>query len=191
MWWKSYFGTKRKRFGYIADNVTLTPPLYVGNPSNVYIYDGVGIGANLHLSATNAKVIIKGNCAIAENFTVHTGNHAQVIGTRVIDVKEDNKPEGYDADVIIDKDVWIGCNVTLLAGVHVGRGSIIAAGAVVSKDIPPYCVVGGVPAKPIKFRWTVGEILKHETIIYPESERLSQSELEDIAKSINLPTAAK
>lgn len=84
------------------------------------------------------KVYCKSSCAIAEGFTVHTGNHANVIGKYVTDINESNKPKGYDKDVIIYDDVWIGCNVTLLSGVHIGRGSIIAAGAVVAKDILKY-----------------------------------------------------
>ncbi len=98
----------------------------------------------------------------------------------VSDISEKNKPKGYDKDVIIEKDVWIGCNVTLLAGVTVGRGSIIAAGALINKDVPPYAVVGGIPAKVIKFRWeTIEEILQHESILYPIDERLPSSLIQE------------
>lgn len=54
--------------------------------------------------------------------------------------------------VIIGDDVWIGTRVIILPGVRVGTGSIIGAGAVVTKDVPDYAIVGGVPAKIIKFR---------------------------------------
>ena len=87
----------------------------------MYVYDNVGIGPHALLSTPNAKIIIKGNCAIAKHLTIHTGNHARVIGKFVTDITEANKPEGYDKDVIIEKDVWIGSNVTILAGVHIGR----------------------------------------------------------------------
>lgn len=66
-------------------------------------------------------------------------------------------------DIILDDDVWIGQNVTVLSGVHIGQGAIIAAGAVVSKDIPPYAIAGGVPAKVIKYRFSpqiIRELLK-------------------------------
>lgn len=59
----------------------------------------------------------------------------------------------------------------LLAGVTIGRGCTIVAGAVVTKSMPPYCVVVGVPAKPIKFKWTIDEIIQHEQILYPENQR--------------------
>ena len=100
-------------------------------------------------------IVIKANCAIADNLSIYTGNHARVLGKFVTDITEENKPQGYDKDVIIENDVWIGANVTILAGVHVGRGVTIAAGAVVNKDIPPYCIAGGVPAKPIKYKMTI------------------------------------
>ena len=86
--------------------------------------------------------------------------------------------------MVVEKDVWIGCNVTLLAGVTVGRGSVVAAGAVVNKDIVPYSICGGIPAKFIKFKWSIDEVLKHESILYPEEDRYSRKELEDIFKKI-------
>jgi acetyltransferase-like isoleucine patch superfamily enzyme len=58
------------------------------------------------------------------------------------------------AQTLIGSDVWIGANVTILDGIKVGNGAIVAAGAVVTKDVPDYAVVGGVPAKVIKYRFT-------------------------------------
>lgn len=178
--YRNYFGYSRKSFGYIADSVVLTPPLSCANYKNLYIGDNVGIGSNAHLSCLNAKLIIKGNAAIAEKFTVHTGNHAHIKGMFITDITEANKPKGYDEDVIIEKDVWIGCNVTLLSGVTIGRGCTVAAGVVVAKSTPPYAVIGGVPAKFIKFKWTIDEILEHEAALYPEEERFTREELEAI-----------
>ncbi|MBR0339793.1 MAG: acyltransferase, partial [Alistipes sp.] len=176
----AYFGYSRKYFGYIADNAIITPPLSCANYKNLYIGENVGIGPNANLSCLNAKCIIKGDTAIAEHFTVHTGNHAHIKGMFITDITEANKPKGYDQDVVVEKDVWIGCNVTLLSGVTVGRGCTIAAGAVVAKSTPPYAIMGGVPAKFIKFKWTIDEILEHEAVLYPEDERFSREELETI-----------
>ena len=66
-------------------------------------------------------------------------------------------------DIIVDDDVWIGQNAVILSGVHIGQGAVVAAGAVVSKDVPPYAVVGGVPAKVIKYRFSqeiIDELMK-------------------------------
>ena len=178
--YRRYFGYSRSKFGYIAKGVTLNPPMTIVNPGNLYIGEQVGIGPNAHLSCLNAKLVIKGNTAIAEHFSVHTGNHARIKGMFITDITEANKPKGFDEDVIVEKDVWIGCNVTLLSGVTVGRGCTVAAGAVVAKSTPPYAVIGGVPAKFIKFKWTIEEILEHEAALYPEEERFSREELEKI-----------
>jgi len=175
--YQSFFGTKISSFGHFAENVIITPPFNFGNKKNIFIYDNVGIGPNCFISATNAKFIVKGNCAIAEGLTVHTGNHASIIGKFITDINELNKPKGYDQEVIIEKDVWIGCNVTILAGVHVGRGSVIAAGAVVTSDVLPYSIIGGVPAKFIKIKWNIEEIIKHEQILYSKEERFLIEEL--------------
>lgn len=112
--------------------------------------------------------------------TIHTGNHARLCGLWVTDINENNKPQGYDKDVIIDKDVWIGCNVTILSGVHVGRGATIAAGAVVCRDVPPYSVVGGIPAKILKMNWTIDEIIVHEKKLYTEEQRFTREYLEHL-----------
>lgn len=182
--YKSYFGVRSSQLGYCGKNVILNPPIHIGNPQNVFLYDNCDLASNSYISAVNAKFICKGNCAIAEGLTVHTGNHAYIVGKYITDINESNKPKGYDADVIIEKDVWIGCNVTLLCGVTVGRGAIVAAGAVVNKDVPPYSIAGGIPAKVIKFKWSVEQILEHESKLYPEEERFSRDELESYRNNI-------
>ena len=178
----NYFGLRRSRFARMGKHVIISPPFSISPFHNIEIGDDVGIGPYGVFSTPNAKIIIKGNCAIAEHLTIHTGNHARLVGKFVTDITEDNKPKGYDHDVIIEKDVWIGANVTILEGVHVGRGVTIAAGAVVNKDVPPYSIVGGVPAKIIKFYWTIDQILDHERQIYPENERYTKDELREIIK---------
>lgn len=66
----------------------------------------------------------------------------------------ESTPETFSkGDIVIDDDVWIGYGATIMSGVHVAQGAVIAAGAVVTKDVPAYAVVGGVPAKVIKFRF--------------------------------------
>jgi len=68
-----------------------------------------------------------------------------------------NPVDGKTA-IYIGNDVWIGCDVTLLGGIRIGDGAIIAAGAVVTRDVEPYTIVGGVPAKPIRKRFTEEQI---------------------------------
>lgn len=181
--YSTYFGNcKRKKFGYIADTALLLPPLRIDGLKNVFMYENTKI-EDATISATLSKFIMKQGSAAAEGFSVHTGNHMQLVGKfyRTI-TNEDKLNSGkvFDKDVIVEEDVWIGCNVTLLSGAHLGRSSIIAAGAVVNSEIPPYCIAGGVPAKPIKFKWTIEQILEHESILYPEDQRYSRTDLEKI-----------
>lgn len=67
-------------------------------------------------------------------------------------------------DIVIDNDVWIGYEAVIMAGVHIGNGAIIAARAVVTKDVPSYTIVGGVPARPIRKRFDEEVIWKLETL---------------------------
>lgn len=71
-----------------------------------------------------------------------------------------------DLDVVFEGDNWIGMNSTILKGVTIGRGCVVAAGAVVNKSTPPYSVVGGVPAKVLKMRFTKEQIAEHERFLY-------------------------
>lgn len=177
--WKDYIGYNRKSFGFITDDTTITPPIKITKPSNVYLYGNNSLRDAVILNQ-NANFYMGRGSGAAEGLKVATGNHAQFIGRFYRTITEKEKPSGFDKDVIVEEDVWIGLNVTLLMGVTIGRGAIISAGAVVNKDIPPYCIAGGVPAKPIKFKWTVEQILEHEAIVYPESERLSKEYLEEL-----------
>ena len=179
---KTYSGYSRKSFGYIADNVTLTPPLIITNPKNVFLYGDNGL-TNASIYTTNAKFVMKPHSGAAEGLRVSTGNHAMILGRFYRSITEAEKPKGLDKDVVVESDVWIGRNVTLLSGVVVGRGCTVASGAVVAKSTPPYAVIGGVPAKFIKFKWTIDEILEHEAALYPAEERFSREELEKIFES--------
>lgn len=172
-----YFVSKSKFLKY-GKNVLLIPPFSGGN--KISFGDDVYIGPGAHLSTTNASIIFKSHISAGENLTIHTGNHARIVGLYHTDITEVNKPKGYDKDVVIEEDVWIGSRVTILSGVTIGRGSTIAAGAVITKDVPPYSVVGGVPGKFLRFQWSLEEIIEHERNIYKEDERLPMNYLTEL-----------
>lgn len=178
--YRDYIGScDRKNFGYIADDVILIPPLRISNPENVFLYGDNSL-KNADIMTTHARFIMKPHAGSAEGLRVTTGNHDMIVGRFYRSIKEDEKAKHLDKDIVVESDAHIGRNVTLLCGVTIGRGAIVGAGSVVTKDVPPYCVVGGVPAKPIHFKWSIDEILKHESILYPENDRLRKEELEKI-----------
>jgi len=130
----------------------------------------------------NAKIVIKDYFVSATNLKIATGSHERRVGRYLASITEEEKDHniGLDKDVVINEDVWAGFNVTILAGVVVGRGCTLAAGAVVTKSLPPYSICGGVPARFIKFYWTIDQILNHEYKLYKEDERYSREVLESI-----------
>ena len=115
------------------------------------------------------------------NVTIRGGNHStHIIGKFMADYTTSDKRPEDDQPVVIENDVWVGTGAIILKGVNIGRGSVIAAGAVVAKNVPPYSIVGGVPAKVIKFRWNLEEILQHEEKLYQPQMRLSREYLEEL-----------
>lgn len=177
--YRSYFFYPNRCYGYKGEKVLITPPTTISNPANLYLYGNNGINKATILNL-NAKFIMKKNSGSADGLKVITGNHARIIGTPYRCISESMKPKGLDKDIIVEEDVWIGMNVTLLSGITIGRGSTVASGAVVSRSMPPYCICGGVPAKFIKFYWTIDQIMDHESKLYPEEERFSRETLTKI-----------
>ncbi|MBQ0143286.1 MAG: CatB-related O-acetyltransferase [Prevotellaceae bacterium] len=127
-------------------------------------------GNNVRFSPLNSTFSYKNICIgndvyIGPRVTIMAGNHNfRDIGVFIFD--NHDKRDGDDLPVIIEDDTWIGCNVTILKGVTVGRGAIVGAGAVVTKNVPPYAIVGGNPAKLIRYRFNEEEIKLHETKLY-------------------------
>lgn len=74
-------------------------------------------------------------------------------------------------DIIVEDDVWIGYGSIILSGVHIGQGAVIAAGSVVTKDVPPYAIVGGVPAKVIRYRFNDSVCKKLEKIDFSKLDK--------------------
>lgn len=174
-----FFGLFYKRsMGHCGKNVMIKPKTSVFKGlENFYISDDVRIARYAVIYSTRAKVIIGSKVGIAPYLKIITGNHRiDNIGHFMFDGDTEKLPEN-DKDVIIEGDSWFGINVTILSGVTIGRGSVIAAGAIVNKSCPPYSIIGGVPAKVLKFRFTIDEVLEHERKLYLENKCFTREEL--------------
>jgi acetyltransferase-like isoleucine patch superfamily enzyme len=145
---------------------------------NIHIGNGVYIGPGALFIAALSEIQIGDNSFFGPQVTLIGGNHSShIIGKLMTDYKLSDKLPSDDASILIEEDVWVGTGAIILKGAHVGRGSIIAAGSVVTHDVLPYTVVGGVPAKTIKFRWDIEDIIKHEEICYSPDKRLKKETL--------------
>lgn len=115
--------------------------IYIGNNSNIGDMSTI----------TSAQKIIIGNGVLTGRMVLITDNsHGHTNIPDELDINPILRPIVSTGEVIIEDDVWIGERVSIMPGVHIGKGSIIAANAVVTKDVPPYTIVGGCPAKIIR-----------------------------------------
>lgn len=147
--------------------------------ANIYAGDDVSLGDRPMLIASKAAIRIGNKVIFGPEVTIRGGNHTtSYVGRFMADVGDDEKRPEDDSDVLIEDDVWVGTRAIILHGVMIGRGAIVAAGAVVTKSVPPYSIVAGVPGRVLKLRWDVDTILRHEEALYPADRRLSRSQLE-------------
>lgn len=133
---------------------------------NVYIGKNTGIPQNATIFSAEARLFIGDNVMFGPSPTIITGDHRIDVVGKVMREEESRLPEN-NVDVIIEDDVWFGANTTVLKGVTIGPGSVVAAGSVVTKSFPPYSIIGGVPAKLIRMRFSEDEIRVHESVLYP------------------------
>lgn len=152
-----------KRFSYnVINNVRGLRLAKIGKDTNIHpttmIREGEYVTIGDHCLINHNNLIQAGKSpagSITLGNYVHTGANVVFLGfnhgfyTREIPTKEQDY---MDAPIVVGDDVWIGTGAIILAGVTIGKGAIIAAGAVVNKDVPEYSIVGGVPAKVLKYR---------------------------------------
>lgn len=124
----------------VDETFALFPPFYTDCGKNIHIGKNVFINAGCHFQ-DQGGITIGDGAQIGHNVVLATLNH---------DLIPENRKTVIPAPIIIGKNVWIGANSTILSGVTIGDNSVIAAGAVVTKDVPANVVAGGVPAKIIK-----------------------------------------
>ncbi len=163
--WNKFVTTpiKKSMLRSCGKNVTLGRGFSASGFENISFGNDVSIGERCMFLTTRAKIIIGDHVMFGPQVSVITGNHITDVPGRYMTsfTDSDKRPED-DQDVIFEGDNWIGANSTILKGVAVGYGAVVAAGAIVTSDVPPFSYVGGVPAKVIKMRFddkTVNELL--------------------------------
>lgn len=178
-WYCSYiYNLNKRNYKTAGKNISLIAPLFlypksITLESNIRIQGGVRI-----ITSPKQDVIIKQFAAIGANSILIPGNHTPTVGVpqylSYLGINDIN------STLVINEDAWIGANSILLSKAQIGRGAIIAGGSVVTKEVPPYAVVGGSPSKIIAVRFSVEQIIEHEKKLYPQELRLSEEFLKDI-----------
>ena len=125
----------------IDPSFSMFPPFYTECGKNIYLGKNVFINCGCHFQ-DHGGIYIGDNVLIGSYVVFATINHGQ---------RPDDRSSNYPLPIHIGNGVWIGSHATILPGVTVGDNAVIAAGAVVNKDVPKGAVVGGVPAKVIKY----------------------------------------
>lgn len=138
-----------KRHAKIGKNTNIHPTVIIRESQNIFIGNNCYFNHNTILNGgkKNAKLIIGDFVQTGPNVAFYVANHSHLDnGTPIIN-------QGYyEKDIVIEDDVWIGANSVILPGVTIGEGAIIGAGSVVNKDVSPYSICAGTPAKFIKYR---------------------------------------
>ena len=124
------------------------------------------IGNNCWIAS---KVEIGNWVMVASNVSMVGGDHSfNMAGVPSIETgRAENKP------IIIEDDVWIGHGAIIMHGVRIGEGAIVAAGSVVTKNVEPYSIAAGVPAKKLKMRFDEKNVLKHEEALRQKKGKLT------------------
>lgn len=152
-----------KEFRRCGKNVLFDPADHFSYET-ISIGNDVFIGSGAKFAASDSCITLGNKIMFGPNVTIMGGDHNTLkVGQYMYDVKE--KLVSNDAPVIIQDDVWVGCNVTILKGVTISQGAIVAAGALVINDIEEYAIYGGVPAKKIGTRFSTEQINEHKKIL--------------------------
>lgn len=169
------FDTAKFDIDNIGTNVVLAPGLNITHPKKVFFGDNIYIGPNAFLSSYGT-IIIESGVIIGPNITIYTANHNYENAVAI----------PYDGKVIlkmvkIEKNVWIGGNVIIIPGVTIAEGSIIGAGSVITKNVPKYAIMGGNPAKILRYRNEEEyEKLKRSGSVYMDLKQKAKIEYLDV-----------
>ncbi len=173
----------KQGMGYCDPTAQVAGPIVLNCPQKVFLYENVELwgGSKFIISphGETGRFVMKKWSGAAEGLTVVTNKHRSkpIIGEYWNELAVCGKYD-EEVDIIVEEDVSLSANVTLLPGAHIGRGAIIGAGCVIRRRIPPYAVVIGNPAHIVSFCLTPDEIIRHEELLYPEDERLDRDKLE-------------
>ena len=170
---------KRNKYKTCSESAILEMPFDISCYSRISIAPYTKIRKGFTFLGDKGSFTLKKYSTIAMNCIVIPDGHIPTLKVPQI-ISGSNHINDKISDIIVNEGVWIGINSILLPGTIIGRGSIIGAGSMVNKEIPPYAVAVGSPAKIIASTFSIDEIIEHEIALYPPEERFTRQELEEI-----------
>ena len=139
---------------------------------NISLGNDIYIGRNCIFQSTHGKINIGNHVMFGPGVNIHGGNHDFKKKGYYID--ENQKHDYNDGRIIIEDDCWIGANSIILKGVKIGKGSIIGAGSIVSKDVPSYSIIYNKMQRIQKERFSENELIKHENILKERKDKINE-----------------
>lgn len=165
---------------------------------NSFDVDLVAVGRNtyggikLYSSAKNSRLNIGSFCSIGPEVTFIMNNEHRLnsLSTFPFRVKAlgETAPEALDkGGISIADDVWIGFGATILDGVHIAQGAVVGARALVTKDVPPYAIVGGCPAQVLRYRFSPEIVQRLKKIDFSKLDRgFIESHINDLESDLSI-----
>lgn len=171
--YRKYFA-KFKKYG---KNIWLSKGGLISRPEEITLGNNIFLSENFHISARN--LVFGDNILVGPNLQIVCDNHIfQEVGKTMFETRKTRDI----GSVTIENDVWIGGNVVILKDVTIREGSIVGAGSVVTRPLPPYCICHGNPCKPVKRRFETEDLKRHLEII---GSKYSLEDIETIFSKIS------
>ena len=166
-----------RKYGLVSESAMLKKPLLIADPKGVFLHPYSRLQSHAKILNYTGRFELKPYAVCSDNLLVVTGNHRPTVGIPQFFLGPSHIND-HETDIIVEEGAWVGANVTLLAGARIGRGAVIGSGSLVNKEIPPYAVAVGTPARIIACTFSKEQVIEHEKLVFKPEDRLKEEEID-------------
>lgn len=166
------------KIGHIGKGCIVNPEAILVE-KNLYMDDYSVIQNGVNFISHKGRLFLGKYSVLASGCTLIPEKHKLLVGTPFSSIALENIGDEV-GDIVIKEDCWLGANSIIIGGRTIGRGAVVGAGSVVTKDIPPYAVVAGNPARIIAVKFSKDDIINHEVALYSPEERISRETIDQL-----------